>query len=48
MKAKTIMAYSERGFDKKMNEFLTNTSIEVIEIQYSATLFGFTALILYK
>ncbi|WP_169817998.1 hypothetical protein [Caryophanon latum] len=48
MKAKTIIAYSETGFDKKMNEFLSDPSIEVMEIQYSATILAFTALILYK
>lgn len=36
MKVKTFASYTESSLDKKVNEFLSNPSIEVIDIKYSA------------
>ncbi len=36
MKVKTFASYTESALDKKVNEFLSNPSIEVIDIKYSA------------
>ncbi|WII36028.1 hypothetical protein [Paenibacillus thiaminolyticus] len=39
MKAKTILGYSEKEFDKKLNNFLSDASLEIIEVQYSSNIF---------
>lgn len=48
MKAKTIYGWSEKDFDSKLNMFLSDTSIEIIEVQFSSTIFHYAALVLYK
>ena len=48
LKVKTIVGYSEKALDKKVNDFLSDTSLEIIEVQYSSNLFFHSVLILYK
>ncbi|WP_167553196.1 hypothetical protein [Evansella clarkii] len=48
MKAKTIVAYSDSGFDKKLNAFLSDPAIEIVDVKFSSPIFSYTALILYK
>lgn len=51
MKIKTLSAMTEKGFDKKMNEFLNAESIEpieVIDIKFSTGSGIFAAMIIYK
>ncbi|UTR10020.1 hypothetical protein MM300_19400 [Evansella sp. LMS18] len=48
MKAKTIVAYSDSGFDKKLNAFLADPAIEIIDVKFTSPIFAYTALVLYK
>lgn len=48
MKAKTIVGWSEKGFDKKVNAFLSDTSLEIIDVKFATPIFFYTVLILYK
>ncbi|MFP4078394.1 MAG: hypothetical protein ACLFUQ_04560 [Candidatus Izemoplasmataceae bacterium] len=48
MKVKLFYAMSESKLEEKANDFLEDTSIEVVDIRYSATVFHFSLLILYK
>ncbi|WP_192894730.1 hypothetical protein [Neobacillus notoginsengisoli] len=48
MKAKTIIGYTEKGFDKKVNDFLSDASLEIIDVKFSSPVFFFAVLILYK
>ncbi|KKB35475.1 hypothetical protein [Bacillus thermotolerans] len=48
MKAKTIVGWTEKTFDKKLNAFLSNTSLEIIDVKFSSPIFFYSALILYK
>lgn len=48
MRAKTIVAMSESGLDKKLNAFFKNNQYEIIDIKLSSTLLYMSALILLK
>lgn len=48
MKIKTITASAELKFDKLVNEFISNNSIEVIDIKYTVPFFYHSACIIYK
>jgi hypothetical protein len=48
LKAKTIVAYSDSGFDKKLNAFLADPAIEIIDVKFTSPIFAYTALVLYK
>lgn len=38
MKVKIFSAMSEKGLDKKVNEFLSDISAEIIDIKFSSVL----------
>ena len=48
MKVKLVTAMSESTLEKKVNAFIANPEIEVVELQFQAHIFGFGVLILYK
>ena len=48
MKIKTITAAAQTKFDELVNEFISNTSIEVIDIKYALPFFFHSACIIYK
>lgn len=48
MRVKTIYAWSETGMDRKVNEFLESTPVEVIDIKFATPIFFFSAMIMYK
>lgn len=48
MRVKTIYGWTETKMDERINEFINDASIEVIEIQYASPIFFFSALITYR
>ncbi|MBU5366015.1 hypothetical protein ACFFH2_08595 [Enterococcus devriesei] len=48
MKTKTFTSFTENGLDNKIAAFLASTDIEVIEIQFTGSLFYLGAMIVYK
>jgi hypothetical protein len=48
LKVKTFYGWSEKGMDKKVNEFLSDTSIDIVDIKFSSTIFYFSAMVIYK
>lgn len=48
MKVKTFTAWSDNRLDMKINAFLDNNSIEVIEVKFVSPIFYYTAMVLYK
>lgn len=48
MKVKTIFAYTEKGFDKKVNAFISDESIEVIKMDFTSPVFVFCVYVTYK
>ncbi|MDQ0430307.1 hypothetical protein QOZ98_003145 [Planomicrobium stackebrandtii] len=48
MRVKTFYGYSEKSIDRKINEFLDDTNLEVIDIKFAAPIFYFSAMIMYK
>lgn len=48
MKVKTFNGWSEKHLDKKVNEFLSNTSSKIVDIKFSATIFGPSAMVIYE
>ncbi|GAB3801897.1 hypothetical protein [Virgibacillus kimchii] len=47
MKVKTFAAMTENGLDKKVNALLEQ-DIEIIEVKFSMSLFGYGAMVIYK
>ncbi|WP_377558937.1 hypothetical protein [Ornithinibacillus salinisoli] len=39
---------TESGFDKKINEFLNNSSKEIVDIKFSMTIFDYGAMSMYR
>ncbi len=48
MKVKTFQAWSEKRMDMEINEFLSDPSIEIVDITYSSPIFFFSAMVIYK
>ena len=48
MKVKLVTSMSENSLEKKVNGFMANPAIEVVQLQFQAHLFGFAVLISYK
>ncbi|MGD6802351.1 hypothetical protein ACQCVK_10270 [Rossellomorea vietnamensis] len=48
MKVKTITGWTEESLDNKVNEFLADPAIEVVELKFSSTIFSYSVMILYK
>lgn len=43
-----MIGFTESGLDKKVNKFMENNTIEIIDIQFSASLFFMGAMIIYS
>lgn len=48
MKVKTFSAMSEKGLDKKVNQFLNDISAKIEDIKFSSSIFIVYAMIIYK
>jgi len=48
LRVKTFYGWTEKRMDKKINEFLSNKSIEVVDIKFASPLLFFSAMIIYK
>jgi thiamine pyrophosphate-dependent acetolactate synthase large subunit-like protein len=48
MKIKTIKAMSPASLDEKVNKFLENNAIVVIDVEFQATLFEIYVMIRYE
>lgn len=48
MKIKIFQSISENTVEKKVNKFIEENDIEVIEMQFRATIFYFAVMITYK
>ena len=48
MKIKTFIGWSEKGLDKKVNDFLSNNSVEVADIKFANPLFYYSVMVFYR
>ncbi|MGM8215395.1 sporulation protein Cse60 [Bacillaceae bacterium W0354] len=48
MKVKTFSAATEKTLDKRINQFLNDPSLELIDIKFSYSIFTFSAMVIYK
>lgn len=49
MKIKIIQSYSsERKVEQKVNEFIQNTNIKVLEMQYKPSILAYLVMIVYE
>ncbi|MGD6846665.1 hypothetical protein [Rossellomorea aquimaris] len=48
MKITTFRSMTESGLNKKVNNFLENQTIEIIDVKFSITIFDYGVMILYK
>ncbi|RNF38852.1 sporulation protein Cse60 [Planococcus salinus] len=48
MRVKTFYAWSEKGMDRKVNEFLEGAAAEVVDIKFATPIFFFSAMVMYK
>ncbi|MGM0852891.1 MAG: hypothetical protein ACQEWI_09830 [Bacillota bacterium] len=48
MKISTYRSMTESGLNKKVNDFLEDQTIEVIDIKFSMPIFDYGVMILYK
>lgn len=48
MKIETFSGFTEKGLSKKVNEFLDNNDVEVVDIKYSSSVFYMGAMVIYK
>ena len=48
MRVKTLSGWSEKSLDRKINEFLENPSVEMVDIKFATPIFFFSAMVIYK
>jgi hypothetical protein len=48
LKIKTFYAMDNRKLDEKVNSFLDNSNIQVVDVKFNHVIFYFSVLILYK
>lgn len=48
MKVVTITRTTEKGFNKALNDFISDKSIKVLKIHYAVAIAGWSALIEYE
>lgn len=48
MKIETFSAFTEKGLSAKVNEFLENNTVEVIDIKFSTSISYLGAMVIYK
>ncbi|MEN1970206.1 sporulation protein Cse60 [Lentibacillus sp. N15] len=45
---KTFSSMSEKGLDKKINDFLSDTPFEIVDVKFSISIFSYSAMVIYK
>ncbi|TQI67282.1 hypothetical protein [Clostridium sp. KNHs216] len=48
MKVKILQAMTEKRLEKDINEFIENSQIKVLELQFAATVLFFSVMISYE
>jgi len=48
MKTKIYYAFSEKKLEEQVNDFLQRVDVELVDLKFSATVFYFSVLILYR
>lgn len=48
MKIKTFIGWSDKGLDKKVNNFLRINPVEVIDIKFANPLFYYSVIVFYR
>lgn len=48
MKTKIFYAFNEKKLEDQINVFLERSDVEIIDLQFSATVFYFSVLIMYQ
>jgi hypothetical protein len=48
MKVKLLYAYSIFKLEKRVNEFISNKKIKVLELQYSTSIFYLSVMVVYE
>jgi len=48
LKTKTFRSMFTHALDNKINEFILQNNIEIIDIKYSVSMFDVSAMIIYK
>lgn len=48
MRVKTFYGWSEKSMDRKINEFLGDAAVEMVDIKFATPIFFFSAMVMYK
>lgn len=48
MKVKTLWSMDGDGLDRKVNAFLSQDGIEVVDLRYDTSVFSFSVMIMYE
>lgn len=48
LRVKTFYGWSEKSMDRKLNEFLEDSALEIIDIKFATPIFFFSAMVMYK
>lgn len=48
VKVKTFYGWSEKSMDRKINEFLEDTDLEIVDIKFATPVFVYSAMVIYK
>ncbi len=48
MKIKVLTATSGRKLEDRVNDFIKSSGVKVLELQYGATLFEYTVMVVYE
>lgn len=48
MRIRTFYGWSEKSLDRKVNEFLEDTALEIVDIKFATPVFYFSAMVIYK
>lgn len=48
LKVETFAGFTEKGLSKKVNSFLDDNPVEVVDIKFSSTIFFMSAMVIYK
>ena len=48
MRVKTLWSMDNKKLDRKVNSFLSQTGIDVIDLRYDISMFSFSVMIMYE
>lgn len=48
MRVKTFVGWSENNLDQKVNGFLEDSTLEIVDIKFAIHFFFFSAMVIYK